>query len=75
MADRDVARGEVAVQLVDVPVDLEPVRGSAPVHPRAGDDDHPQLGQAALAAAARWSSAVHTPEPPAETMHTRSSGA
>src|SRR5947207_2708663 len=49
-SDGDIARGEVAVQLVDVRAHLEPLvlPEALRIDPRAGDDDHPELGHALL---------------------------
>ena len=47
--DREVAGGQMLVQVVDVGRDLEPVaRQRRRIDPRTGDDDHPQLRDQAL---------------------------
>src|SRR3954471_25239 len=48
--DGEVAGGEVAVEVVDVGADLEPVgaREARGVDPRPGDDNHPQVRDRAL---------------------------
>jgi hypothetical protein len=50
VADREVAGSEMAIQTMDVAVNLEAValRKSGGIDARAGDDDHAQLGDASL---------------------------
>jgi len=78
--DREVARGEVLVELVDVGANLKAAwRGQGPrVNPGPVTTIIRSCGTARLASAklaiTRPSRSAPTPEPPTVTMHTRSSG-
>jgi hypothetical protein len=58
--NREVAGCEMAVEVVDVGADLEPVllRQALGVDARPGDDDHPELGHALLGLGERFDHAA-----------------